>query len=206
MSELCLEAVSSRQRDRLRIFQFCLHLVKTQKAITQRARLHSAFGIALWVQPNPELDLQTIWGVKSKAWTTFRQIFQFLHRDNIGDGIFSPDDIQHTDLRDWLELPPIEVLKVCFEHAKTQGWKDLVEILSTAHPEVIAGFLGVLAAATAMNLLDDWLRPFCRRWLSINWEWRAWGPWKIEKFTPGKLFGLPIAAKKKALVSSAAKS
>ena len=32
---------------------------------------------------------------------------------NHGDGIFSPDDIEHTDLREWLELPPIEVLKVC---------------------------------------------------------------------------------------------
>ncbi len=54
-----------------------------------------------------------------------------------------------------MELPPIEVLKVCFDQAKTQGWKDLVEILSTAHPEVITGFLGILAAATGINLWDD---------------------------------------------------
>ncbi len=46
------------------------------------------------------------------------------------------------------------------EHAKTQGWFDLVEILSTAASEVIAGFLGVLAAATGMDLLDDWLPSF----------------------------------------------
>ena len=44
-------------------------------------------------------------------------------------------------------------------HAKTQGWFDLVEILSTAAPEVIAGFLGVLAA-TGMDLLDDWPPSF----------------------------------------------
>ncbi|MDJ0719432.1 MAG: hypothetical protein QNJ54_35305 [Prochloraceae cyanobacterium] len=31
----------------------------------------------------------------------------------------------------------------------------MVEILFTAAPEVIAGFLGILAAATGMNLLDD---------------------------------------------------
>ena len=57
-------------------------------------------------------------------------------------------------------MPPIEVLKVCFEHAKSLGWKDLVEILSTAHPEVIADFLGVLAAVTGMDLLDDWPPSF----------------------------------------------
>ncbi len=49
-----------------------------------------------------------------------------------------------------------------------QGLFDLVEILSTAAPEVIAGFLGVLAAVTGMDLLDDWLRPFGTRWMSIN--------------------------------------
>ena len=41
---------------------------------------------------------------KTLGWTTFRQIFHFLYRDNIGDGIFSPDDIQHTDLREWARV------------------------------------------------------------------------------------------------------
>ena len=40
-------------------------------------------------------------------------------------------------------------------HAKSQGLFDLVEILSTAHLEMIAAFLGVLAAATGINLWDD---------------------------------------------------
>ena len=66
-------------------------------------------------------------------WTTFRKIFQFLYKHYIEDGIFSPDDIEHKDLREWLELPPLEVLKVCFDRAKNLGWKDFAEILSTAH-------------------------------------------------------------------------
>ncbi len=156
VAELCPEAATSRQRDRWRIFQFCCHLAKTQKAITQRARRYAdpcriADGLGCtqsWISKQ--------FGGKTLGWTTFRQIFRSLYNHTIGDGIFSPDDIQHTDLREWLELPPIEVLKVCFDHAKTLGWFDLVEILSTAHPEVIAGFLGVLAAATGMDLFDDW--------------------------------------------------
>ncbi len=42
--------------------------------------------------------------MKPKAWTTFRQIFQSLYKHTIGDGIFSPDDIEHTDLREWARV------------------------------------------------------------------------------------------------------
>ncbi|MDJ0719541.1 MAG: hypothetical protein QNJ54_35860, partial [Prochloraceae cyanobacterium] len=94
-----------------------------------------------WVVPR--VGSQSNLGVKPLAGLLFGKYSNAYITTNHGDGIFSPDDIEHTDLREWLELPPIEVLKVCFDHAKTQGWKDLVEILSTAAPEVIAGFLGV---------------------------------------------------------------
>ncbi len=63
VAELCPEAATSRQRDRWRIFQFCCHLAKTQKAITQKARRYAdPCRIALWIRLYPELDLQTIWG------------------------------------------------------------------------------------------------------------------------------------------------
>ncbi len=96
VAELCPEAATSRQRDRWRIFQFCLHLVKTQKAITQRAIADGLGCTQSWISKQ--------FGGKTLGWTTFRQIFQSLYNHTIGDGIFSPDDIEHTDLRQWARV------------------------------------------------------------------------------------------------------
>ncbi len=78
VAELAI-AATSRQRDRWRIFQFCLHLALNSKSNYPEGAPALGFRDRALDWVVPRVGYPNNLEVKPKAWTTFRQIFQSLY-------------------------------------------------------------------------------------------------------------------------------
>ncbi|MGF1488659.1 MAG: hypothetical protein ACFBSE_16365 [Prochloraceae cyanobacterium] len=136
--ELCLEAATRRQQDKLKLVNFCLHYQRADRVLTQKAIAEGLSVSQGWISK--------LFKDENISWTDFTQIFQVLYKGNISATGMSATDIDNEFLREFLELDPIEAIEQSIADIKAYGWQKFSELLSLASIEVRTAILGMLAA------------------------------------------------------------
>ncbi|MGK7914385.1 MAG: hypothetical protein AB4038_02405, partial [Prochloraceae cyanobacterium] len=141
--ELCPGAATKKQGDRWRLLEFCRQFIRTGEKLTQEAIAQGLEVSQSWISK--------LFKGKNLNWKQFEQLFHSLHSKQIGNGIFSADQIRDPGLREWLELDPLEVAEEALHLIQELGLEDFEYILSLSAPDTRLGILGILAGILCLG-------------------------------------------------------
>ncbi len=135
------DMVKSRKRDKWAIYQYALQLKAAGKKITQQALAEGTRLSQGWV-------CKLFKGANTLSWTVFRKLFQSLYNDHIGSGIITPSSVEHAEIRQWLELQPLQLAQEMIKAIHDDGWEKVVHYLRWVCPHEAFQILGILALFT----------------------------------------------------------
>ncbi len=135
------DMVKRRKRDKWAIYQYGLQLMATGKKITQQALAEGTGFSQGWIS-------KLFKGANTLSWKDFRKLFQSLYNDHIGTGIITPDTVEHHEIRQWLELQPLELAHEMIKAIHDEGWEKVVHYLRYVCPHEAFQILGILALFT----------------------------------------------------------